>query len=170
MSTLLGQFWRDLSVVVVSLLKTKPQVIQSVSTLLGIPTQEFLSNTISYTLPHMVLNRKLDVLENLVLAYNSCSKDSIESTFQVCMHHITSILGLILVQRHDDIEEQTMSLLRHADPTFQRLDFAELIKADPIAIMAETIRCYAVLNPDAKPNVSCFLTLILLVRVFINSL
>ncbi|KAF3207545.1 serine/threonine-protein kinase M1, variant 2 [Orbilia oligospora] len=152
MSTLLGQFWRDLSVVVVSLLKTKPQVIQSVSTLLGIPTQEFLSNTISYTLPHMVLNRKLDVLENLVLAYNSCRKGSIESTFQVCMHHITSILGLILVQRHDDIEEQTMSLLRHADPTFQRLDFAELIRADPIAIMAETIRCYAVLNPDAKPN------------------
>ncbi|KAF3199899.1 serine/threonine-protein kinase M1 [Orbilia oligospora] len=152
MSTLLGQFWRDLSVVVVSLLKTKPQVIQSVSTLLGIPTQEFLSNTISYTLPHMVLNRKLDVLENLVLAYNSCRKGSIESTFQVCMHHITSILGLILVQRHDDIEEQTMSLLRHADPTFQRLDFAELIRADPIAIMSETIRCYAVLNPDAKPN------------------
>ncbi|KAK6518484.1 serine/threonine-protein kinase M1, variant 2 [Arthrobotrys conoides] len=152
MSILLGQFWRDLSVMVVSLLKTKPQVIQSVSTLLGIPKQEFLSNTISYTLPHMVLNRKLDVLENLVLAYNSCSKDSMESTFQVCMHHITSILGLILVQRHDDIEEHTMSLLRHADLTFQKLDFAELIKADPIAIMAETIRCYAVLNPDAKPN------------------
>ncbi|RVD85244.1 uncharacterized protein DFL_003570 [Arthrobotrys flagrans] len=152
MSTLLGQFWRDLSVMVVSLLKTKPQVIQSVSTLLGIPTQEFLSNTISYTLPHMVLNRKLDVLENLVLAYNSCRKGETESTFQVCMHHITSILGLILVQRHDDIEEHTMSLLRHADPTFQRLDFAELIKADPIAIMAETIRCYAVLNPEAKPN------------------
>ncbi|KAK6347753.1 serine/threonine-protein kinase M1 [Orbilia javanica] len=150
MSTLLGQFWRDLSVMVVSLLKTKPQVIQSVSTLLGIPTQEFLSNTISYTLPHMVLNRKLDILENLVLAYNSCKKGEMESAFQVCMHHITPILGLILVQRHDDIEDHTMSLLRHADPTFQRLDFAELIKADPIAIMAETIRCYAVLNSEAK--------------------
>ncbi|KAK6357828.1 serine/threonine-protein kinase M1 [Orbilia blumenaviensis] len=150
MSALLGQFWRDLSVMVVSLLKTKPQVIQSVSTLLGIPTQEFLSNTISYTLPHMVLSRKLDVLEHLVLAYKSCRKDGVESTFQVCMHHITSILGLILVQQHDDIEDNTMSLLRHTDPTFQRLDFAELIKADPIAIMAETIRCYAVLNPESK--------------------
>ncbi|KAK6532224.1 serine/threonine-protein kinase M1 [Arthrobotrys megalospora] len=152
MSALLGQFWRDLSVMVVSLLKTKPQVIQGVSTLLGIPTQEFLSNTISYTLPHMVLSRKLDVLENLVLAYNSCRKGDAESAFQVCMHHITSILGLILVQRHDDIEDHAMSLLRHTDQTFQRLDFSELIKADPIAIMAETIRCYAVLNPEAKPN------------------
>ncbi|KAF3934400.1 hypothetical protein ABW20_dc0109945 [Dactylellina cionopaga] len=153
MSMLLGQFWRDLSVVVVSLFKTKPQVIHSVSTLLGIPIHEFLSNTISYTLPHMVLNRKMDVLESLVAAYNTSRKGAAaESLFQVCMHYITAILGLILVQPHESIEEHAMSLLRQTDKTFQRLDLAELIKADPIAIMAETIRCYAVLNQESKSH------------------
>ncbi|EWC44205.1 hypothetical protein DRE_06950 [Drechslerella stenobrocha 248] len=152
MSSILGQFWRDLSVVVVSLLRTKPQVIHSVSTLLGISTQDFLANTIAYTLPHMVMNRRLDVLDSLVQAHNSCRKGDPETLFQVCMHYITAILGLLLVQQHENIEEHSMALLQQTDRTFERLDLAELIKADPIAIMAETIRCYAVLNKERKPD------------------
>ncbi|KAK6543275.1 serine/threonine-protein kinase M1 [Orbilia ellipsospora] len=153
-SNLLGQFWRDLSVVVVSLLKTKPQVIQSVSTLLGITIPEFLSNTVSYTLPHMILNRKIDILESLVQAYNQSRKEALpETLFQLCMRHITGILGLVLVQRHSNIEEHAMLLLRHTDKTFERLDLAELIKADPISVMAETIRCYAVLDQESRTYV-----------------
>ncbi|KAK6341722.1 serine/threonine-protein kinase M1, variant 2 [Orbilia brochopaga] len=152
MSTLLSQFMRDLSVVVVSLLRTKPQVIQSVSTLLGTSTQDFLANTISYTLPHMIMNRKTDVLDSLVQAYNSCRKGAPESLFEVCMHYITAILGLLFVQPHENVEEYAMSLLVQTDRTFQRLGLSELIKADPIAIMAETIRCYAVLDEGSKPN------------------
>ncbi|KAF3927530.1 hypothetical protein AA313_de0202685 [Arthrobotrys entomopaga] len=152
-SNLLGQFWRDLSVVVVSLLKTKPQVIQSVSTLLGITIPEFLSNTISYTLPHMILNRKIDIIESLVQAYNQSRKEAPpETLFQLCMRYITGILGLILVQRHSNIEEHAMLLLRHTDKTFERLDLTELIKADPISVMAETIRCYAVLDEDSRSH------------------
>lgn len=121
--------------------------------LLGITIQEFLTSTLPYTLPHMILGKRVDIIESLLEAYNSHKKGPPESVFQMCMRHIPSVLGFLLVQFHQHAEQAVILVLRNIDDTFERIDLVELIKADPINIMAETLRAYSDLDTNNKKDV-----------------
>ncbi len=95
--------------------------------LLGISVSEFLILTQSYTVPWLVLTKRVDIIRRISEARQDAED------WLVCMEwsNLVPILALLHVQDVTDIETFTMSLLKHVSVRFKEFDYSDLISIEP---------------------------------------
>ena len=113
-----------------------------ISELLFMELDVFLTFTFPYTFRYMVLMRKLDVIQRLVLAINKTrSEDKSEDvTLKYLMiEHMPGILALLFVQDAND-ERTIYKNIVDVCPALNSFDLAALIRTDPITTTAEVLK------------------------------
>lgn len=149
---LFSPFWRSIAVSVVKDINARPQTAQLLCDLLGIPVNEFLTLTQSYTLPYLVLYRKQDVIQRIAhargpgtTAFSMLSEDI----------NISSILALLLIQTTNDVEDTALALLQTAAPEFNEVNFTEVVRMEPILTAYELFKAVADGEANQRAKVSC---------------
>ena len=128
-------FWRTIAVTVVKDLQSRPQIAQQVSELLGTSVAEFLNLTQVYTIPHLVMTKKMDILQRVADASNL-------DIWSLCIDrtNMAAIIAYIMLQPSQDIATLVMVSLRAADPGFQSIDLTELLKAEPVSLAVHLLK------------------------------
>jgi serine/threonine-protein kinase ATR len=144
---LFSPFWRSISAGVVKQLQSKPQIAQLLSELLGIDLIDFLKMTQSFTLPYLILWKRVELVERVAQA---CGMDAAS----VCHENMPAIMALLLTQDVDNIENFTMSLLEGASAEFKEVSIAELVRPEAISIAAELLKVASDEDDDKKARVS----------------
>ncbi|KAG4443512.1 hypothetical protein IFR05_000985 [Cadophora sp. M221] len=125
---LFSAFWSSIATVAVKDLLIKPQTTQLMADLLGISVTDFLLLTQSYTLPFLVLNGKVDVINRISEArqdpdnWASCLDPS----------NLAPILALLLVQDVPNLDSFVMGLFRRLSSSFKDNVLADLLKIEPM--------------------------------------
>lgn len=146
---LFAPYWRSIAVSAVQDLQRRPQIVQQLSELLAIQVKEFLVLTQTYTVPYFVLRKKHDILQRIAEA---CG----QSIMTVCREHanMAGILAGILLQCEGDVEGLVVGLLSVASPEFAHIDYAELLKSEPQATVAELLKNASDTHLEDQPKVS----------------
>ncbi|KAI5778912.1 hypothetical protein EDC01DRAFT_672633 [Geopyxis carbonaria] len=130
---LITPFYRTISPDVVRQLKSKPQVIEHLARFMCISVDEFLHQTRKYTLPHLILWKKDDVVQTIA--------QTVGMTVQtLCHQNIPSILSVLFIQEWDDLEESAMAALRAISPHFASSSLGELVRPDASKLAAELLK------------------------------
>lgn len=130
---LITPFYRTISPDVVRQLKSKPQVIEHLARFMSIGVDEFLHQTRKYTLPHLILWKKDDVVQTIA--------HTVGMTVQtLCHENIPSILSLLFMQEWEDLEESAMAALRAISPHFASSSLGELVRPDAPKLAAEILK------------------------------
>ena len=128
-------FWRTIAVIVVKDLQSRPQIAQQVSELLGMSVGEFLNLTQIYTIPHLVMIKKMDLLQRVADASNM-------DIWSLCIDrtNMAAIIAYIMLQPSRDLGTLVMVSLRAADPGFESIDLTELLKAEPVSLAVHLLK------------------------------
>ncbi|KAF8859864.1 protein kinase-like protein rad3 [Acephala macrosclerotiorum] len=120
---LFSAFWGVVAIEAVKDLLVRPQTSQLMADLLKISVTEFLILTQSYTLPYLIMTKKIDVISRIAEASN-------KNNFNLLMHkdNLVSVIALLLQQSVADMETYVLSLLRLADVEFKNYDLNTLLR------------------------------------------
>ena len=129
-------FWRSIGYTAVKDLQNRPQVIQSVTDLLGISVPDLFRMAQTEILPWLVLNNNKEVILKLTQA---CKY---ENPFKACMadSNLPGILALLLVQNVPKLEDFAMALLRDVSPDFNGMELDELLRMVPLGTSLRLLR------------------------------
>ncbi|GAO52708.1 hypothetical protein G7K_6779-t1 [Saitoella complicata NRRL Y-17804] len=141
---LLSPFWPTVSINIVRRMKSRPQVIQLVSDLLGITVADFLNRTQNRTIPHLILTKRQDIV---ILIAKALQRD----VARLCFDNMPHILAALLTQEGHGAEDSIMLLLSLASSEFEKLDLASLVRSDPIFIAVELLKMFSGSN-EAKSS------------------
>lgn len=160
---LFNPFWDTIAVNTVKDLLVRPQTSQLMSDLLEISVPEFLVLTQSYTLPWLVMHRKIDVIKRISLA----RKD--DDDLKVCMKvtNLVPILATLLQQNVPDTGPYIMKLLLSTSPGFKDFELTDLLRMEPASIALHLLKAAGEADDEQKPRVRGKLSPILL---FISNL
>ncbi|XMA19178.1 hypothetical protein WAI453_011969 [Rhynchosporium graminicola] len=125
---LFSAFWSSIATFAVGELLTKPQTTQLMADLLGMSVAEFLLLTQSYTLPFLILNGRVDVINRISEARND------PDNWAICVDpsNIAPILALLLVQDAPNLDTFVMGLLRRVSSEFKTQELADLLQIEPM--------------------------------------
>lgn len=142
-------YWRSIGIAVCKDLRNKPQKAQLLSDLTEQTVTQLLLSTQAEILPHLVLSKRQDILQQIATA----RKSTVEG---ICMQpnkHLANILALLLCQPVADVEQSTMDTLVAASPAFgeRGYDLADYVKYEPVAIACEILKSAADQH-DSKKN------------------
>ncbi|KAH0602256.1 uncharacterized protein H6S33_009866 [Morchella sextelata] len=150
---LLTPYWRSISASVVKQLQSKPQIAGYLSDILGISVDDFLGTTQTYTLPYMILWKRVEIVERVAQA---CGK----SAWFVCHENMTFILALLLAQDVGDIEQTTMALLINASENFKSCSLRELVRPEKITLATELLKAAGDADQENKEPIHRALALV----------
>lgn len=132
---LFAPYWRTIAIGVVNDLVRRPQTVQQMSDLLGMTVADFLLFAQIYTVPHLVVTKKRDILQKVA---DSCNR----SPKSLCMeHHVwAAILTNVLIQETDDVEGLMMGLFSAITSEFGKIHYTELLKAEQPLTAGELLK------------------------------
>lgn len=102
-----------------------------------------------YALPYLVLNKKKGVIQMMATV-----RDEIEP-WQPCLDNtnLGRILALLLAQETADIQQYTMSLLRHISPHFDEFSLVDLLQIEPLTTTLHLLKASADADESRKLHV-----------------
>jgi serine/threonine-protein kinase ATR len=145
-------FWRSIGPAVIKDLQNLPQKAQQLSDLLGMSVNQMLLMTQTETLPHLVLTKRVNVLQRIATARGT----SIQDICTQPRRNLACILALLLCQPVAHIEESAMEALAAVAPAFRENEnsLASWIKLEPVLVACELLKTAAEENDARKPQVS----------------
>lgn len=151
-----SEFWASIAIMAVKDLLVKPQISQLMADLLDKTVPELLISTQTYTLPWLVLTRKIDVIKRI----SQARKD--EDLWITCLTfpNIAPIVSLLLTQDVADTEAFVMSHLKSVSPRFEMLDtgkpleFTDLIGIKPADYALQLLKIAGEADGAKKQKVS----------------
>lgn len=105
-------FWRILGFSVIKDIINKPQKAQQLADLTEQNVRQLLVLTQSYTLPHLVLTKRRDIIEKIAQA----RKSSVAETLTQPRNNLAKVLALLLSQPVPDVESYVMETLDAVEP------------------------------------------------------
>lgn len=110
-----------------------------------------LLSTQAEILPHLVLTKRKDILEQIAAARGSSVQD-------VCIQprkHLANILALLLCQPVADVEQSTMDALVAVSPAFAESGYglSDYVKYEPVMVACEILTSAADQHESKKPQV-----------------
>jgi len=99
----------------------------------------FIKQTISYTLPYLVLAKKFDVIDKMVNVMKRAEDEL--TVFSLCSEYFTEISAVLLVQGYPDPEKSIMRLLGEISEDIpKRTDLTQIIISEPCNLMSYILR------------------------------
>ena len=110
---------------------------------------QLLLHTQTFALPYLVLNKKIDAIQMIAEVRNETEP------WQPCLDNanLGRILALLLTQETTDIQEYTMSLLRHISPHFDEFGLTDLLQIEPLTITLNILKAAADADESRKLQV-----------------
>lgn len=140
MAQMFAPYWNSIAIQVVKDLPAKPQKLQQLADLLGVPVNLFLLNTQHFTVPYLVLWKRSNALVRIAQARGEDA-----SVWSVCMNkkNMNPIIALIIVERPENADAAIIECLGHAHRDFLSQDPIDLVKSDPITLACEILKIAA---------------------------
>ena len=146
---MLSAFWPSIAIEAVKDLLVRPQTCQLMADILEITVPNFLIRTQTYTLPWLVLTKKIDVIQKIQQA----RKDP-EGWMTINEpSNLNPILALLLVQSVPDMEAFIKSLLKSVDPKFGEIEMEDLIRVEPASTALQLLKAAGEANESKKSRV-----------------
>lgn len=108
-------YWRILAFSVIKDIVNKPQKAQQLADLTEQTVRQLLVLTQSYTLPHLVLTKRRDVIEKIAQA----RKVTVAEVLTQPRNNLAKILALLLSQSVPDVESFAMETLAEVEPAMR---------------------------------------------------
>ncbi|KHJ35348.1 putative protein kinase rad3 [Erysiphe necator] len=145
-SRLFSPFWGTVANEAVKNLIIKPTTTQMMADLLQINVNEFLLLTQSYTIPWLVMGKKIDVIRKI----SEARKDSEIGLACAESSNLVPTLSLLMIQGMPDTENYIMSHLRYASPRFKNTDLNELMRVEPASQALYLLKAAGEAHDDKK--------------------
>lgn len=142
-------FWANIAIVPVKDLLVRPQTSQLMADLMEMTVPDFLKLTQTYTLPYLVLTKKVDIINRIAQARKETEP------WETCVDpvNLTSILPLLLVQNVTDMETFILSLFKGISPQFQDLDLTDLLRTEPASTALQLLKAAGQADDSKKSRV-----------------
>lgn len=136
-------------------LLVKPQTTQLMADLLGISVTDFLLLTQSYTLPFLVLNGKVEVINRISEARQD------PDNWAICLDpsNLAPILALLLVQDVPNLDSFVMGLFRRVSSTFKDNVLSDLLRIEPMYQALYLLKAAGEASESRKPRV-CYMRIV----------
>ncbi|KAI1307448.1 phosphatidylinositol 3 [Xylaria venustula] len=141
--------WGSLAYLAVRDITAQPKLTRLLAEMQDMTPEQLLFHTQTYALPYLVLNKKKDVIQRIAEVRNETD------LWQPCLDNanLGRILALLLTQDTTDIQEYTMSLLRHISPHFDGFSLADLVQVEPLATTYNMLKAAADADESRKPQI-----------------
>ncbi|KAI1121226.1 phosphatidylinositol 3 [Nemania abortiva] len=148
-SQLFGFYWNSLAYLAVRDIVTQPKLARLLAEMQEINTSQLLLNIQADALPYLVLNKKKDVIQMIAEARKETE------LWQPCLDNanLGSILAVLITQETADIQQYTMSLLRHISPHFEEFNLVDLLQIEPLATTLHVLNAAAEADESRKPHI-----------------
>lgn len=120
--------------------------------LLQITVTEFLLLTQSFTIPWLVMGKKIDVIRRI----SEARKDSEIGLACAESSNLVPTLTLLMIQGMPDTENYIMSHLRYASPRFKDTDLDELMRVEPASQALYLLKAAGEAHDEKKKKVFVF--------------
>ncbi|KAI1427168.1 phosphatidylinositol 3 [Xylaria sp. FL1777] len=142
-------YWSSLAYLAVRDIIAQPKLARLLAEMQDISLDQLLLHIQTYALPYLVLNKKKDVIQMITEVRNEAEP------WQPCLDkaNLGRILALLLTQETADIQEYTMSLLRHISPHFDEFSLADLLQIEPLATTFNILKAAADADESRKPHI-----------------
>ncbi|KAI0412411.1 phosphatidylinositol 3 [Xylaria grammica] len=142
-------YWSSLAYLAVRDIVTEPKLTRLLAEMQDMSLAQLLLHIQTYALPYLVLNKKKDVIQMIAGVRNETEP------WQPCLDNanLGRILALLLTQETTDIQEYTMSLLRHISPHFDEFSLADLLQIEPLATTFHILKAAADADESRKPSI-----------------
>ncbi|KAJ3580330.1 hypothetical protein NPX13_g241 [Xylaria arbuscula] len=136
--------WSSLAYLAVRDVIAQPKLTQLLAEIQDMTVDQLLLHIQTFALPYLVLNKKIDAILMIAEVRNETEP------WQPCLDNanLGRILALLLTQETTDIQEYTMSLLRHISPHFDEFGLTDLLQIEPLTITLNILKAAA----DADEN------------------
>jgi serine/threonine-protein kinase ATR len=108
-------YWKVLGFSVIKDIINKPQKAQQLADLTEQTVRQLLVLTQAYTLPHLVLTKRRDIVEKIAQA----RKVSVAEVLTQPRNNLAKILALLLSQSVPDVESNAMEILAAIEPALR---------------------------------------------------
>ncbi|KAJ8130697.1 hypothetical protein O1611_g2932 [Lasiodiplodia mahajangana] len=148
-SQLFGFYWSSLAYLAVRDIVTQPKLARLLAEMQEISPAQLLLHIQTDALPYLVLNKKKDVIQMIAEARNETE------LWQPCLDNanLGGILALLITQETADIQQYTMSLLRHISPHFDEFKLVDLLQIEPLATALHVLKAAAEADESRKPHI-----------------
>ncbi|RKF63720.1 Protein kinase rad3 [Erysiphe neolycopersici] len=146
---LFSPFWGTVANEAVKNLVVKPTTTQMMADLLQMTVTEFLLLTQSYTIPWLVMGKKIDVIRRI----SEARKDSDIGLACAESSNLVPTLTLLMIQGIPDTENYIMSHLRYASPRFKDTDLDELMRVEPASQALYLLKAAGEAHDDEKKKI-----------------
>ncbi|KAI0913098.1 phosphatidylinositol 3 [Ustulina deusta] len=142
-------YWSALAYLAVRDIIAQPKLTRLLAEIQDMTLAQLLLHIQTYALPYLVLNKKKDVIQMIAEVRNETEP------WQPCLDNanLGRILALLLTQETTDIQEYTMSLLRHISPHFDEFSLADLLQIEPLATTFHILKAAADADESRKPHI-----------------
>lgn len=149
-------FWRSLAFSAVKDMVSRPQTVRLLAELLKMSVNDLLLLIQTHALPYLVLTKKRDVIQRIAEARGE------KEPWQPCLDaaNMSSIMALLLAQEVPDVEEFSLSLLRHVSPHFSSISLMEILTTEPVPTALELLKASGEMNESRKQLVRAALTMV----------
>lgn len=125
-------FWRSISVPVVRQYQSKPQIVETLISWLGMTMDSFLILTEKFTVPYLVLEGKKEMIRRI-------GKNSNRTMAVVCHDNMNHIMPVLLIQDVPNVEKHAINLFRTLSKKFDSSSLKELLWPDATFVAAELL-------------------------------
>ncbi|KAI0520945.1 phosphatidylinositol 3 [Xylaria bambusicola] len=142
-------YWNSLAYLAIRDVIAQPKLTRLLAEIQDMTVSQLLLHIQTYALPYLVLNKKKDVIQMIAEVRNETEP------WQPCLDNanLGRILALLLTQETTDIQEYTMSLLRHISPHFDEFGLADLLQIEPLATTFHILKAAADADESRKPQI-----------------
>ncbi|KAI8948096.1 phosphatidylinositol 3 [Xylaria longipes] len=139
-------YWNSLAYLAIRDIVTEPKLTRLLAEMQDMSLAQLLLHIQEYALPYLVLNKKKDVIQMIATV-----RDEIEP-WQPCLDNanLGRILALLLAQETADIQQYTMSLLRHISPHFDEFSLVDLLQIEPLTTTLHLLKAAADADESRK--------------------
>ena len=149
-------FWRSLAYSAVKDMISRPQTARLLAELLKMSVNDLLLLLQTHALPYLVLTKKREVIQRIAEARGE------KEPWQPCLDaaNMSSIMALLLIQEVSDVEEFSLSLLRHVSPHFNSISLMEILTTEPVPTALELLKVSGEVSESRKQLVRAALTMV----------
>lgn len=142
-------YWSSLAYLAVKDVATQPKLTRLLAEIQDMSLDQLLLHIQTYALPYLVLNKKKDIIQMIAEVRNETEP------WQPCLDiaNLGPILALLLTQEAADVQEYTMSLLRHISSHFDEFNLVDLLQIEPLATALNILKAAADADESRKPHV-----------------
>ncbi|KAI0857809.1 phosphatidylinositol 3 [Xylaria cubensis] len=141
--------WNSLAYLAVRDIVAHPKLARLLAELQDLSLPQLLLHIQEYALPYLVLNKKKEVIQTIAIV-----RDETEP-WQPCLDNanLGRILALLLAQETADIQEYTMSLLRHISSHFDEFSLVDLLQIEPLTTTLHLLKAAADADESHKLHI-----------------